>query len=108
MQLNEYANEAMRTAIFPIDKGIDYLAPALAAEAGEVAGEWAKAVRDDKGIITAERRTAILKEAGDTLWMLAGLARELDSTLESIAQLNLNKLADRAARGTLQGSGNER
>lgn len=106
--LNEYANEAMRTAIWPINKGMDYLAPALAAEAGEVAGEWAKAVRDDGGVVTPDRRKAMLKEAGDSLWMIAGLARELGSDLETIAQMNLTKLADRAARGVLQGSGNDR
>lgn len=106
--LNQYQNEAMRTAIWPIDKGMDYLAPALAGEAGEVASEWAKAVRDDGAVITSERRIAMLAECGDTLWVIAGLARELGSDLESVAQGNLTKLADRARRGVIGGSGNSR
>lgn len=106
--LNEYQCEAMRTAIWPAGKGLDYLAPALAAEGGEVAGEWAKAVRDDGGVVTPDRRLKLLKEAGDTLWMVAAITKELGVTLEEVAQMNLDKLADRARRGVLAGSGNDR
>lgn len=108
LTLNHYANEAMRTAIFPIDRGLDYLVNGLTSEAGELAGHYAKAIRDDNGVINAERRSLILKEAGDTLWMLAGIAREFNTTLEAIAQMNLNKLHDRAQRKVLSGSGDAR
>jgi len=106
--LNEYQNLAMQTAVFPIDKGLDYLVNGLTSEAGELAGHYAKAIRDDNGHLTPERRDLILKEAGDCLWMLAGLARELGTTLETVAQTNLNKLADRKKRGQLRGSGDLR
>lgn len=108
MQLNEYAVEAMKTAVFPIDKGLDYLVNGLTSEAGELAGHYAKAIRDENGFISPERRLLILKEAGDTLWMLAGIVRELDTTLEVVAQMNLNKLASRKQRGVLAGSGDNR
>jgi len=108
MKLNEYGTEAMRTAIFPIDKGLDYLVNGLTSEAGELAGHYAKAIRDENGHISGERRMLMLKEAGDCLWMLAGLARELGSNLEAVGQMNLNKLADRQKRGQLQGSGDNR
>lgn len=108
MQLNEYGTEAMRTAIFPIDKGLDYLVNGLTSEAGELAGHYAKAIRDENGHISGERRMLMLKEAGDCLWMLAGLARELGSNLEAVGQMNLNKLADRKKRGALTGSGDNR
>lgn len=108
MQLNEYGTEAMRTAIFPLDKGMDYLVNALSSEAGELAGHYAKAIRDENGHISGERRMLILKEAGDVLWMVAGISREMGSNLEAVAQMNLNKLADRAKRGVLQGSGDNR
>ena len=106
--LNEYQNLAMQTAVFPLDKGLDYLVNGLTSEAGELAGHYAKAIRDENGHISPERRKLMLKEAGDTLWMLAGLARELDTNLEAVAQMNLNKLADRKQRGVLAGSGDNR
>src|SRR2546428_6017688 len=108
MQLNEFGTEAMRTAIFPLDKGLDYLVNGLTSEAGELAGHYAKAIRDEDGFISGERRMLMLKEAGDCLWMLAGLAREMGSNLEAVAQMNLNKLADRQRRGALSGNGDNR
>ena len=108
MQLNEYGTEAMRTAIFPLDKGLDYLVNGLTSEAGELAGHYAKAIRDENGFISEDRRMLMLKEAGDCLWMLAGLARELGSNLEVVGQINLNKLADRKKRNVLTGSGDVR
>jgi NTP pyrophosphatase (non-canonical NTP hydrolase) len=108
LTLNQYAVEAMRTAVFPIDRGLDYLVNGLTSEAGELAGHYAKAIRDDKGYITPERRKLMLAEAGDALWMLAGIAREFDTTLEAIAQYNLNKLHDRAQRNKIGGSGDVR
>lgn len=98
----------MRTAIFPLDKGLDYLVNGLTSEAGELAGHYAKAIRDENGHISEERRMLMLKEAGDCMWMLAGLARELGSNLEVVGQINLNKLADRKKRGVLTGTGDVR
>jgi NTP pyrophosphatase (non-canonical NTP hydrolase) len=108
VQLNEYGTEAMRTAIFPLYMGLDYLVNGLTSEAGELSGHYAKAIRDEDGHISGERRMLMLKEAGDCLWMLAGLARELGSNLEAVGQMNLNKLADRAKRNVLTGSGDNR
>ena len=55
-----------------------------------------------------DRREALKGELGDVLWYVASAARELGYDLADIAQANLDKLADRAARGTLQGSGDNR
>jgi NTP pyrophosphatase (non-canonical NTP hydrolase) len=111
MRLNEYQERAMATAIYPgmgTAEGLSYSAPALAAEAGEVSGHYAKSRRDDKGVITAERRAAMLKECGDTLWEIAAVVTDLGSTLEEVAAMNLEKLASRQQRGTLGGSGDKR
>jgi hypothetical protein len=42
------------------------------------------------------------------LWYVAQLATELNLELEQIAAANLSKLADRAARNVISGSGDRR
>lgn len=85
-----------------------YPALGLAEEAGEVAGKFAKAVRDDNGIITEERREAIKKELGDVLWFVAELATLLEYDLEDIMEANIEKLTSRKARNKIHGSGDDR
>lgn len=45
---------------------------------------------------------------GDVLWYLAVFADHLDIKLQDIADLNLEKLADRQRRNKLSGSGDNR
>ena len=85
-----------------------YPALGLAGEAGEVAEHAKKAIRDDGGIVTEERRRAMAKELGDVLWYVSQLASELDLELEEVAQANLEKLLSRQRRGVLSGGGDER
>jgi NTP pyrophosphatase (non-canonical NTP hydrolase) len=47
-------------------------------------------------------------ELGDVLWYVAQLASELGFSLDEIAQANLDKLASRAARNVIAGSGDHR
>lgn len=108
MELNAYQSEAMRTAIYPIDRGLEYATLGLTSEAGEVAGKLKKIIRDKDGAISAEDRIALGDEAADCLWYVAAIARELDTTLEVLAQRNLNKLASRASRGKIPGNGDNR
>lgn len=111
MELDSYQAKAVTTAIYPGQKtfaGLTYCALKLNGEAGEVAEKVGKAWRDDHGAISGERREAIIKELGDVLWYLANIAEELQTTLSHAAEINLEKLADRRARGTLSGSGDER
>jgi NTP pyrophosphatase (non-canonical NTP hydrolase) len=85
-----------------------YPALGLAGEAGEVAEHAKKAIRDDAGVVTEERRRAIAKELGDVLWYVSQLASELGLELDEIARANLEKLLSRQRRGVLSGSGDER
>jgi NTP pyrophosphatase (non-canonical NTP hydrolase) len=48
------------------------------------------------------------KELGDVLWYISALARDLDIDLDTIAQMNLQKLKDRQERNQIQGSGDNR
>ena len=108
MELSEYQRLSRRTAEYPRGAWLAYPALGLAGEAGEVAEHAKKAIRDDGGSVSEERRGAIAKELGDVLWYLAQLASELDLDLDEVAQLNLDKLLSRQRRGVLSGSGDDR
>lgn len=129
-----YQSFCATTAIYPGKGsflGLMYVAGKLNGEAGEVAENVFKALRDDSivesfevreynyafvsdavsvnlGIISPERREKIKKELGDTLWYVARVAAELGYPLSEIAAANAVKLGDRKERGVLQGSGDER
>lgn len=85
-----------------------YPALGLAEEAGEVAGKFAKAIRDDNGVITEERREAIKKELGDVLWFVAEIATLLNYSIEDIMESNIEKLTSRKLRNKIHGSGDDR
>lgn len=108
MDLSEYQRQSRRTAEYPREAWLAYPALGLAGEAGEVAEHAKKAIRDDAGKVSDERRAAMSKELGDVLWYLAQLASELDLSLDDIAKQNLEKLFSRQARGVLSGSGDDR
>ena len=116
--INEYQERAHETADYPYgyimgpkkSSKASWVYPALglAEEAGEVAGKFAKIVRDDIGEIEEEKKQAIIKELGDVCWFVAEIAYVLDVSLEEIMQKNLDKLASRKQRGVIHGNGDER
>jgi NTP pyrophosphatase (non-canonical NTP hydrolase) len=108
VELSEYQRLSRRTAGYPREASLAYPALGLAGETGEVAEHAKKAIRDDGGTITAERRAAMARELGDVLWYLSQLATELELDLDAIAEENLGKLLSRQRRGVLSGSGDER
>jgi len=108
MELSEYQRCSRATALYPREAGLFYPALGLAGEAGEVAEQVKKAIRDDAGKLTDERRGALAKELGDVLWYVAQLATELDLDLDEVAAGNLGKLRSRQLRGVLSGSGDDR
>ncbi len=111
MNLNEYQENAISTAIYPNQNSIHgsiYCTLKLNGEAGEVAEKIGKILRDDSGKISDEKRMDLIKELGDVLWYIANLADELSVSLEAVADINLKKLAQRKANNTLHGSGDNR
>lgn len=116
MDFNLYQEKAHDTASYPsgtIGKeahAVDYIYPVfgLAEEAGEVAGKFAKAVRDNDGVIDEARKFEIEKELGDVLWFVAECCTVLRIDMNEVAELNIKKLADRKARGVIHGSGDNR
>jgi NTP pyrophosphatase (non-canonical NTP hydrolase) len=112
MNLNEYQQQAASTAIYPEQGqqwgGLIYCALKLNGEAGEVADKIGKAIRDEGGLISDERRDALILELGDVLWYVANMALELSASLDQVAERNLAKLAARKAHGVLRGDGDNR
>lgn len=96
MELNEYQRRAMDFAV-PKAKCLEYLIPGLAAEAGEVAGVYAKAVR--KGIPIS--REKVVDELGDVLWFVQQTALQVGATLEEVAINNIEKLYQRRLNDTI-------
>ena len=109
MDLSNYQRQARNTALYP-DLGSNPIYPALGlcGEAGEVADKVKKVSRDEAGVFSDERRQSIALELGDVLWYVSQLAYELGFSLESVAQANLDKLASRAQRQVIGGSGDQR
>jgi NTP pyrophosphatase (non-canonical NTP hydrolase) len=109
MDLNTYQEGARRTARYPnVGDNPIYPTLGLCGESGEVADKVKKVLRDQDGVFSQEARQALKLELGDVLWYVAQLASELGFCLDEIAAANLEKLASRAARNVISGSGDHR
>ena len=104
LTLDAYQEQAAKTAVYPDDQALNYLVAGMAGEVGELASIFAKHWRGD-GDLNHDHATA---ELGDVLWFVAMLAEWFDTDLSTVAQGNLDKLADRAVRGKLKGNGDDR
>ena len=105
LTMDAYQEQAKATAVYPEDKAREYLVAGLAGEVGEVASLFAKHWRADQEWLDYSEVAA---ELGDVLWFITMLADEVGYDLTEVAQGNLDKLADRANRGKLKGSGDNR
>lgn len=119
MTATEYEQQAHRTIAGHAAENIAYLSLGLMAEAGEVADKIAKAVRRGDIVINYNEIVGIgggsvrlvgdiADELGDALWFVTMLARRLGFSLEEVMRRNLDKLADRQARGVIVGDGDKR
>lgn len=108
MDFNQYQFRTGLTAKYPQGRAIEYLVLGLASEAGEVAGKYKKIIRDNRGEMTDELKTALLDEVGDVLWYCAQLAQSLNVNLGAVAARNIQKLEGRQRRDTISGSGDNR
>ena len=102
MNIEDYQKKAWETAL-ETAKNPAYMVANLTSEAGEVACKYAKWIRD--GVLDEE---GLQKEMGDVFWQLAGLSTVMGWSLADIASKNLQKLASRAERLTIGGSGDDR
>ena len=121
MELNQYQAKAMETCV---EKSANtaYMLTGLSAEVGEVNDKVAKWIR--KGIARFDNNylvfntcdinernaycVELVKELGDVLWFVAGMATRLGVSLEDVATINLEKLASRKKRDVIVGEGDNR
>ena len=106
MDFKTYQKKANSTAIYDSKFSILYPTLGLAGEAGEVAEKVKKIIRDNKQIIN--EKEGLAKELGDVLWYIAAIGRDIGYSLEVIAEMNIEKLADRKERGKIKGEGDNR
>tara|TARA_R110000782_G_scaffold80669_1_gene159538 strand:- start:243 stop:557 length:315 start_codon:yes stop_codon:yes gene_type:complete len=76
----------------------------LMGETGEIAEKIKKMLRDD----TKVSKDDIIKELGDVAFYLTAIANYFDSSLTDVLEVNVDKLDDRAKRGVIRGSGDNR
>lgn len=97
MTINEYQNLAMRTSNPKLSTADHILngALGLAGESGEVA-DLAKKAFMQGHLLDAEH---IAKELGDICWYIAETATALGYDMETIMQMNVDKLMKRYPEG---------
>jgi NTP pyrophosphatase (non-canonical NTP hydrolase) len=76
----------------------------LVGESGEVAEKLKKMIRDKEEMKVED----MMKELGDCLFYLQAICNFIQVGLGSVIQMNVDKLNDRAKRGKLGGSGDNR
>lgn len=103
MDFNHYQEQTQKTAVYPEENALEYLALGLNGEAGEVAEKIKKVIRGDREI-----DQELVDELGDVLWYLARLLDEIGEDFDDVANRNLSKLLDRKDRDVLKGSGDDR
>ena len=111
MDFNTYEEKAAQTAINGNHDPMLILAGltlGITGEAGELAEKVKKLIFYENAELTPEKRDAIMHEMGDVLWYLSQLSRTLRIPFDDVAEANIKKLADRAARGVLKSEGDSR
>ena len=103
-RIDQYQDDAISTAVYPEDRGLEYCLLQLASEAGEAAGKLGKALRKGTPVDTE----ALAYELGDVLWYVANTANEIGYTLSDIAGMNISKLRSRTERNVIHGDGDNR
>ena len=116
MRVGDYQQQAHSTAVYPeetlnLTAGQVYVLMSLGGESGELLNLTKKALRGDFGDNPSLNATFMEKlegELGGILWYVAETCSAFGLSLEGVADENLRKLADRAERGVIKGSGDDR
>jgi NTP pyrophosphatase (non-canonical NTP hydrolase) len=102
MDLNEYQHQANRTDQRPLRPDDDEMAREMAlvfpltglgSEVGSLLNQYKKHVRDGDAHPLFSQR--VKEELGDIMWYVANLSAKLSFDLADVAQLNLDRIAER-------------
>lgn len=109
MNFNDYQKQATKTNTMtdPVLAPM-YYTLGLTGESGEIAEKIKKVVRNHDGDFSKLDRDDLTKELGDVLWYMAMLAETFGIELDDVAKGNVAKLADRAERGVIKSTGDNR
>jgi NTP pyrophosphatase (non-canonical NTP hydrolase) len=104
--IKEYQDFTPKTFLVPKQNTLPYLFTGLVAEAGEVAGNYAKYMRGDFDGEELANRTE--KELGDVLYFVFQLATCMGMKVEDILEYNRSKLELRLSKNKIMGDGENR
>ena len=83
---NEFQHECEQHWYADVSDELSYAVLAMVGEAGEVANELKKAIRDDDAVLTSDRASKLASELGNVLFYCARVARQLGFPLEAVAR----------------------
>lgn len=90
---------------FTAYRNLTYCALGISGEAGEVADQVKKILRNDNGVLTSERKESILAEVGDVLWYCQAIILALHGNIDDVIQKNQDKLFARMQSGEINERG---
>lgn len=106
---DQYQKLCKKTAVYPkIGKNFVYPTIGLLGEAGEFANKVKKLFRDNGGKVSRENKLDLAHELGDIMWYVAQVSTDLGLELSDVAQMNIEKLAQRMKENKIHGSGDNR
>lgn len=115
LDMDEYEASVAEYCFYP--DALIYPMLGLQGEVGELSEKLKKFFRDNEydvqmedcvAEMPAELRFDMARECGDVLFYITAVANDLGYSLDEVAQMNLEKLADRQRRNRLKGSGDYR
>ena len=104
--IEEYQEFTQSTFIVPDSVAESYLAFGLVAEAGELAGQYAKYLRNDFDFMELDKR--VRKELGDMMYFIVQLCNYYEWDVRDVMQENKDKLLKRLRENKIRGDGDMR
>lgn len=92
MDYNDFQQQALTTAIYPVDREVDYTIVGLGSEIGELAEVYAEAKKGFYGKLNGEDTKEALSECGDIFWYVAATADALKLNLDWVLKQTTTEL----------------
>lgn len=109
MDLVDFLKFAQTTAVYPkIGNNWQYTMIGLTGEVGKLANLLKKAIRDDGGVISNERKEKCISELSDIGWYFVMLCYELGINPNAVLEYGVNKLTNRVKTNTIHDTGDRK